>query len=1173
MASEPNPSERLLFALLAVELDCSSPVDVAESLAECPAEGGYAPLAEALARRGLTAERRRDIEQSLSRIAANQMATLAEPIAAQRKDERQRSAQAAAEARQAVREDELNLPGERAGRYLVKGVHGRGGQAKVLLAFDEEMDREVALKVMRNPGTSSSMPPYSSMRSTPGALRFLREAKVTASLEHPNIVPVHELGRREDGSLYYTMRLVRGRTLAKSLEECKTLAERLKRIGSFWDVCNAVAFAHSKGVIHRDLKPENIMVGEFGETVLLDWGVAKVHGERDIGASDLKREIDRLHQDSDRTQAGTAVGTPSYMSPEQAMGLVDEIDGRSDVWGLGAVLYEILTGRPPFKGQTPVQTLDAVVNKPHLPVRTAVPEAPRELTAIAEKCLQKEKADRYQSAHELATEIEAFMTGGRVHAYHYSSLELVRRFYAQNRAAVVAAGLLLAVIVAALISVSVALKSETQARAREYQERLTANFHLAQAFAEKADRMSEDQRFLSTALFASASLLHNPAHPLSPFFDPGFAAQVPASEQSRVGAASQTYRAGFGTYATLSRSLSTGDVADQVAFSRDGTLLVAASGQRVVRFRLPGGEPLPPLSGGHQEYIYGVAISPDASLIASCDRAGQVVVWDAAAAKPRFQLKAHEGAAHNVAFTPDGTRLVSSGYDGTLKVIDLADGKIAASLATPAQHLNSLALSADGKLAAVSADDHLARIIDLATGKPLPQVFAHDSIALAASFSPDGTLLATGSEDRRVRIWEAATGKLLHTLEGHRDGVPGLDWSPDGKLLGTVGWDKSTRLWDVAEGLPLITLGSHDDLSYGIAFAPDGRSFATTGYDKVVKLWQLRQAPGLTTLRGHSGVIYGLAFSRDGSRLASGSWDKKVIVWDLKSHKPLATLSGHTEAIDGGVALDAEARRAVSGGRDGTVRIWDVASGKPLHVLQSSKSIVYGISMSPDGRLAASSGQDARVHLWDVESGAELRTLTGHEAVADRTAFSPDGSLLATAGYDKTVRLWEVKTGKMLKVLSGHQDWVSGAVFSADGKRLASSGKDGVAIVWDVESGQQTLRLLGHTQWVNDVRFSPDGKLLATGSDDTTVRVWSAQTGKTLMVINCRSQAVALEFTPDGKSLAVGDDNEIKIYPLDFSALESEPQGLLETAQRQAGYRLEGFELKAIAPEAAAPSP
>ncbi|HQB10957.1 MAG TPA: serine/threonine-protein kinase, partial [bacterium] len=262
-------------------------------------------------------------------------------------------------------------------KYRIEDEIGRGGIGRVLIAFDEKVGREIALKELikeDNPG-SVTVAPLDKMKAD--EIRFLREAKVTGQLEHPGIVPVYEIGRKPDGNHYYTMRLVRGVTLSQAIYDAGTLQKRLRLLPHFRDICNAIAYSHSRGVIHRDIKPENIMIGEFGETVVLDWGLAKVKGEADQAEGELREELNLLKVDNiGKTLKGKAIGTPAYMSPEQANGEISEIDERSDIYSLGAVLYEILTGHAPFKGRDVKETLEMV--KLNTPVEITIfePEAP-----------------------------------------------------------------------------------------------------------------------------------------------------------------------------------------------------------------------------------------------------------------------------------------------------------------------------------------------------------------------------------------------------------------------------------------------------------------------------------------------------------------------------------------------------------------------------------------------------------------------------------------------------------------------------------------------------------------------------------------------------------------------------------------------------------------------------
>jgi serine/threonine protein kinase/WD40 repeat protein len=378
-----------------------------------------------------------------------------------------------------------SLPTEREGQYARIQELGRGGQSIVWRALDRFVGREVALKELTSPGAEGSPGSPAAARA-----RFLREARLTAQLDHPGIPPVHELAQRPDGTLYSVQKLVRGRTFKAALAQCRTLQQRLELLPHLVNVAQAMAYAHGQSVIHRDLKPSNVMVGPYGETAVVDWGLAKRRGEA---------EVPRAKTSSDSgpelTQEGVALGTPSYMSPEQARGELESIDERSDVFALGAMLYELLTGRSPFQGADNAQVMEAVLRARPVPVRTLCPEAPPELAAIAQRALRGAPADRYPDARAFAKELQAHMAGTRVAAYAYSSLELLRKFVRRNPALSLTIVTSVLILIAAGFAVLVELRE--------------ARVNLASTLVQRARRAEDVSDWARAAAYYAASRVEN----------------------------------------------------------------------------------------------------------------------------------------------------------------------------------------------------------------------------------------------------------------------------------------------------------------------------------------------------------------------------------------------------------------------------------------------------------------------------------------------------------------------------------------------------------------------------------------------------------------------------------------------------------------------------------------
>lgn len=1049
---------------------------------------------------------------------------------------------------------------EQPGRYTFRYLHASGGQARILLVHDEQIGRDVALKEVSLDEIRAAEHSAASKSSLSSAemQRLLREARVTGQLEHPNIVPVYDLGRRRDGALYYTMRFVRGVTLSQRLKACRALGERLRLLKPFLDLCNAIAYAHSRGVIHRDLKPANAMVGEFGETVLLDWGIAKVSNREEIRSVDISNEAKLLQEpDIANTVAGEAIGTPGYMSPEQAKGLVDEIDERSDVFGLGAILYQILTGAPPYRGGSEEELLVRAQRGKVTGVLRLCPDAPKPLAAIAEKALCAEKSGRYQSAKELAEEIDAYMTGGRVSAYAYSSRELFVRFARQHRLLLSSAALLFAVICAALVAVSVSLRQQqaanaalAEAREQEHGERLGANLNLADMHARDAERFIAQHRFASAANSALLSLKHNPAHPRSDYFSDRPQARSDRARFLRVLAASALYQARLRNFVSAAWIFVGDDALTAPVFSPDEKRLAAGSYDARLRiWDLETGSLVSELRG-HESRITSLDWSPDGRLIASAAQEPAIIVWDALTGERLRVLEGHRRAVRAVAFSPDGRLLASAGVDGTARLWSAASGREVRrfTLEGGKVEVNDVAFTADGAALAVGCSDGTLRRLSLLADAPPETLLRRTGEIWAIEILADDAkrrLLAAGRTEKGIAEIDER-GRPTLTLEGHGNGISDLSYGPEGKYIASSSYDGTVRLWSALSGMPVLTLEGHENFVSGLAFSRRTSLLASTSFDKTVRLWRKR-AVELPQLVGHTEAIHSLAYSPDGTRIASGGWDRTVRIWDAAGGRQLHALRGHASIVTE-VVFSEDGRRVLSASRDGTARVWDARSG--MHELTLDHldgGEVESAAFSPDGALIATgSGLSGHIYLWDARTGKLLSTLVGHRGLVSGLAFSRDGRRLASSSRDKSVLVFDVSKGEILCRLEGsHGDWISDLEWGPGDRQILTAGKDGLAIKWDVARAAEVARFVGHEQWINAVEISKSGKLLATASDDKTVRIWNAETGELLLIINTAMEATGIAFSIDEKTLAVGDGTILALYPMDFSLLDVDPNEAL----------------------------
>ena len=986
---------------------------------------------------------------------------------------------------------------EHAGRYTLRRQQGAGGQGVVNVVFDGVIGREIAFKVLLPRPEASE-----SARSATEA-RFLREARITGQLEHPGIVPVHEVGRRADGSLYYTQKLVRGRTLRAALRECASMGDRLRLLPHFIDICQAMAYAHDRGVVHRDLKPENVMVGEFGETVVLDWGLAKVLGSApDPAAAASEPSSPPAREDlfyslpgSAQTVEGAVFGTPSYMSPEQAQGKTELVDGLSDVWTLGAMLFELLCGRTPFEGSTSSERREKAARQKAPAVAEVQPDAPPELAAIADRALHRERPRRYASARALAQDIEAYLIGGRVGAYDYSFWELLRKLVKKNPLASAAAAAALAVLLVSMALIARAHRSTVSALAE------TLAMHAASAAAEDswapaavwyaAARAQEERSDARLGEGLAEKMAPRPllrlAAPGSPalsvvFAGPGQLAATSFDGSLRLwnGAAlartAVAHRGPAWALAASAALLATG--------GEDGRVrLWTPSLDPVAEWQLPLGPRRPSEraadSGGEGAPGAGVAalaFSPDGASLASGTLGGGVDVWSTSTRKLRLHLALDE--AFGVAFGPSGDRLAVAGGDGVVRVFDLS-GAERFRLTAHAGRARAVAFSPDGALVASGGQDGQVVLWRPGADEPPRRLEAHQRAVSAVRFSPDGAIVASASRDGLFILWDAATGRMLARTDADERAADGLAFSADGRELAVAHQDESVRVWSMPERR-IVGMAGHADQVRAVAFAPDGAALASAGQDGVVRLWN-REGRALRSFDG-GGKLRAVAFSPDGALLAAGGDGGELRLWNARS-------GALVRALPGGVgALVFSNRLLAAGGRDGIIRLYD--GDKLVSEAQSGHPAIESMATDRTGELLATSGNDGYVRIWSLPSLTLRQDLHAHGEAGRGVAFSPDGALLATGGSDRRLALYDTRSWTLLRDLPGHKGRVHGVAFSPDGRWLASSCSDRTARMFEVASGELIWSSMRHDGPVMDLAWAPDGSALVTAGADRTLELW-----------------------------------------------------------------------------------